>query len=224
MIRLRPQKPAFTLIELLSVMGIMALLMAIAFPVIAKAKSSAQRTKAASHLRQIGMAYNLYLHSQHTDSAGVSSPQEWAATLAKTQSINNASLFYIDSDPRLAQASLPKRIFDTPSPHAATAKINSDFQAIPISYALVAQLAGTTDPSCTPIAWTRGLQENGHWASDSPYAGEGGHIVFLDGHVAWYEKLVNDKGQGLLHTHTQGAPTANIKETLPATAIIWESQ
>jgi prepilin-type N-terminal cleavage/methylation domain-containing protein len=51
---------AFTLIELLVVIAIITLLAAIAFPVFAAAKSSAQKTTAISNLEQIGKAEQLY--------------------------------------------------------------------------------------------------------------------------------------------------------------------
>lgn len=55
----------FTLIELLVVIGIIALLAAILFPVFAQVRSSAHRTTCLSNMRQIGMAFQMYL--QDTD-------------------------------------------------------------------------------------------------------------------------------------------------------------
>lgn len=53
-------KRAFTFIELLIVISILALLSSLIFPSIAKAKSSAQRTSCASNLRQLGTGLSLY--------------------------------------------------------------------------------------------------------------------------------------------------------------------
>ncbi len=52
---------AFTLIELLIVIAIIAVLAAILFPVFASAKGSAKRTSALSNVNQIGKAVHLYL-------------------------------------------------------------------------------------------------------------------------------------------------------------------
>lgn len=55
-------RPAFTLIELLVVITIVAILAAILFPVFARAKESAKKSACLSNMRQIGMAFTLYLN------------------------------------------------------------------------------------------------------------------------------------------------------------------
>jgi len=54
-------KRAFTLIELLVVIAIIAILAAILFPVFAQAKTAAKATQSLSNLKQIGLAWNMYL-------------------------------------------------------------------------------------------------------------------------------------------------------------------
>lgn len=60
-------KKAFTLIELLVVIAIIAILAAILFPVFAQAKDAAKKSACLSNMKQMGVAFALYL----SDSNGV---------------------------------------------------------------------------------------------------------------------------------------------------------
>lgn len=56
----RTAAPAFTLLELLCVMGVIALLAAVLLPVLAQSRHSARRVACANNLRQLGLATQMY--------------------------------------------------------------------------------------------------------------------------------------------------------------------
>ncbi|MBN1795373.1 MAG: type II secretion system protein [Sedimentisphaerales bacterium] len=58
-------QPAFTLVELLVVLGIIALLMAILVPCLGKALSQAQLIQCKSNLRQINLGVDMYLENNN---------------------------------------------------------------------------------------------------------------------------------------------------------------
>ncbi len=57
----QPPDPAFTLVELLVVVAVLAILAALLLPELSRAKQEAQQTKCQSNLRQVGLALRMYV-------------------------------------------------------------------------------------------------------------------------------------------------------------------
>lgn len=92
----RKGKRGFTLIELLVVVAIIAILAAMLLPALSKARERARTAVCMSNLKQLGLAFIMYLdnHDEYFPIAGNSSDFSaiWAQTLAKEGFITNGNI------------------------------------------------------------------------------------------------------------------------------------
>jgi prepilin-type N-terminal cleavage/methylation domain-containing protein len=63
---MRTKRKAFTLVEMLVVIAIIAILAGLLLPALARAKMKAQQTQCVANLKQIGVAFHIFLHD-HND-------------------------------------------------------------------------------------------------------------------------------------------------------------
>lgn len=213
------KKTGFTLIELLTVIAIIGMLAAIIIPSVGKVRESAQRAKSASDIRSIAQAYATFSTSGgriRIIPATLTSIHDWAAYLAREVDLNNASLYYIESDPLVASLSALPLVVMTGTGNNLT--VDAEFLASTPSYAVVAGLAANAPTTTTPLLFTRGLSSSGQWDNSSPWGDNGGHIGFLDGHVKFYRDLSDNGGE--LVSYTSQSRTSNINTAVSTGAII----
>lgn len=133
-----------------------------------------------------------------------------ALELAQMTNLTDPKVYFVPGDPQ-APNTVPASVND---PAFANATLSIEFAA------------NTPDEnsSTTPIAWTRGLRDDGTWAPDSPFGGQGGYILFRDGHVLWTDKLSFEPGGILFVKPGASTPTANIHEAIAPGVVILRAE
>jgi prepilin-type N-terminal cleavage/methylation domain-containing protein/prepilin-type processing-associated H-X9-DG protein len=126
-IRLRSQKPAFTLIEMLAVMAVIALLAALIVPAVFNARTTARRGACRGQLHGLGIAFRIYLN----DHGGIMPVAAAMPSLA------------LNDEPPIADALNPyvddRRAFRCPADNA-----RNYFETEGASYQYITTLGGKT--------------------------------------------------------------------------------
>jgi prepilin-type N-terminal cleavage/methylation domain-containing protein/prepilin-type processing-associated H-X9-DG protein len=198
-------RSGFTLIELLTVIAIIGILAAILIPAVGAVRIKAAQASSQSNLKQVALAYNNFSISGSrtriiteggwvAGSFKASNPAEWAQVLAEFGGLNDGALYYISSDVNVAGLeTIPQVILQNVN-NADAASPAQDWSGdalTSISYEMAVDLSPNAQATITPLIWTRGLNTEGRWESDSPWEGKGGNIAFMDGHVVFYEDVID---------------------------------
>jgi prepilin-type N-terminal cleavage/methylation domain-containing protein len=178
----------FTLVELLVVVGIIAVLVALLLPAIAKARESSRRTQCMSNLRQLGSAMMLYT-SEHNgrlpNSNPVNTVGDYAATNEVLVALNDS---YIKAPPTFHCPSdkddVPQKIVTADYTLPDSARVSYDFYSV---WWLSDKGPKLPQIKEAPIAWDLD-GGNGNGDAYQNHGKKGGHVVFGDGHVDWQDE------------------------------------
>jgi prepilin-type N-terminal cleavage/methylation domain-containing protein/prepilin-type processing-associated H-X9-DG protein len=175
---------AFTLVELLVVIGIIAVLMAILLPSLSKAREQSHRIKCLANLRSLGQAMYLYAGdyqdrlpngNPHGDS-NPSDGDQVLVSLADRYDLPPAT-FHCPSD----RDPIPPRIDNNYISLANSARVSYDFFSLYWNPDLGPKLAPQRGQA--PIVWDLGVDKISNSLQNHGIVG--GNVVFADGHGEW---------------------------------------
>ena len=185
----------FTLVELLVVVGIIAVLIAILFPVFSRAREQARRTKCLANLRTLGQAMFIYANQHKDRLPNGNGPMVFEDPLAAdwvmvnfADEVKDGRVFHCPSD---RDETEPDAIRNAMQNEPMSARISYEFYSLfwPSKEGpKLARLKGRA-----PIAWDldggpRSATLTG--TGDENHGPKGGNVLFSDGHAEWKE--VND--------------------------------
>lgn len=225
----------FTLIELLTVIAIIGILAAILIPTVGRVRETARRTVDGNNLRQVGQAALIYANDNNQNLPGTTQTaldangsvtsaggqttsgldlRRFAAALAQSGGLNDATMWVASSDSlAAANPQTLTTILDNANPRAMTSSFTA---ATALSFSALSGLT-TSLPPHVPIAFTRGLQNSGTWATNGVYGTDGGHIVFLGGNLQFYKQTVGAANE---FTSVNGSRTTDIRNTITTTRAV----
>ena len=196
------KKKGFTLIELLVVITIIGILAGIAFVGFGDVFGTAGRTAAQKNLKTVYESLAAKTRNFPTTD-DVTSAEEFVAWFVKRPKI--PALSFGSPDDELVVELNEDGNDGVPSNIPATKDGFTGEQVKALGYAVAIPKAGEAksrsfvtnlESGPFPILWTSGLDSD-RWSDSSPWAGEGGHVLFSDGTVRWFEETKNDNGDGV---------------------------
>ncbi|MDR1906905.1 MAG: type II secretion system GspH family protein [Puniceicoccales bacterium] len=219
-------KKGFTLVELLIAIVIIGILMSMLIPAVSKVMENARRTKGASCLKQIVMAYSQYcnddVNGRNINVTDGTKGIGWALVLAKSGHLNDPNMYCFSGDSGATKV-VKKSIVD------ATLGDNQAWGTgtVEFSVYLINNIPMDAPLTTTPVAFTRGIPKvtngsNAKWPTTGVYGDKGGYIGFLDGHVEWFDDLgTNTDGKLMVWGGT--GTTNDIFTAIPGTAQIFSA-
>jgi prepilin-type N-terminal cleavage/methylation domain-containing protein/prepilin-type processing-associated H-X9-DG protein len=184
----------FTLVELLVVIGIIALLIGILVPTLSKARERSQKTVCLANLHTLGQCMIMYSDDYHGRLPNTNPPStvsDWGSTNyvlveLNRQYVKSPKVFHCPSSSDPLQNTITNGDYYQPD----SARLNYDFYSIfwvPENGPKLVRIREA------PLAWDLNVAPDGLKADHQNHGPKGGNVVYGDGHADWQDYRIWDK-------------------------------
>jgi prepilin-type N-terminal cleavage/methylation domain-containing protein/prepilin-type processing-associated H-X9-DG protein len=182
----------FTLVELLVVIGIIAVLVGLLLPAVGRAREQSRRTACLSNLRQLGFAMITYAND-HRDRLPNSNPPntvldyiatDYILVTLNERYVKSPAVFHCPSDDEPA----PSKIESGGQKMPNSARTSYDFYSIAW---MPEKGPKITRVRKAPLAWDINIGAPAD--ADLNHGPKGGNVVYADGHADWQDARLVDR-------------------------------